>query len=188
MIIGIILLIILCVPIGIAYYYDFKNNPNEFKIEFSQIKKWLYTTINIVIIHFSINAISPLYSNRGLDFNDERQKNGIPLLNKNWKKDKHSSSQYRDAWADFSLNNGHFRKETKYGIFYPKSELDYYTSILSDTIIVWSIYDYNKKTTQDFTKKPKENQISITKKGNIKIEPNFVTVEISKSEFEKHIK
>ncbi len=39
MIIGITLLLFMCVPIGIAYYRDYKNNPNEFKIEYKRVKK-----------------------------------------------------------------------------------------------------------------------------------------------------
>lgn len=188
MIIGITLLLFMCVPIGIAYYRDYKNNPNEFKIEFTRVKKWLFRTITLAIIYFSANAISPLFINRGLNFNDNRQKNKISLLDKNWKKDKQSSSQYLDVWADYAIKKGHFKKETKYGIFNPKSELDYYKSILSNEIIVWSVYDYDKKTLKHYKQKPNENLTSITEKGNLKQQPIFVTEEINKSEFEKHIK
>lgn len=188
MIIVILLLLFLCIPIGIAYYRDYKDNPNEFRIEYKRVKKGLIKISIIVLIYYSVNAISPLFINRGINLNNERQKNEIPLLDKNWKKDKQSSSQYIDVWANYAITKGHFRKDTKYGIFNSKSELDYYKSILDNKTIVWSEFDYNKKTIKYYKEVPNENLTSITEKGNIKHEPHFVTIEINQSEFEKHIK
>ena len=191
MIIGIAISLLIFLPILFGYYQDYKNNPNEFKIEFRSFKKGLIRIAFFFILYFGINKIYdlifPLNKKNGIEFNDQRIKIGLPKLEENWQIDKKESNQHKIIWWKPKPTTGHFKKVIEYGILYPETETDYYQSKNSQTVL-WSIYNYQNKTFEYYIEKPNESIISVTKKGNLKYEKPIVEIKITKTEFENNIK
>jgi hypothetical protein len=190
MIIVIAISLLIFLPILFGYYQDYKNNPNEFKIEFRTFKKGLTKILLFFIIYFGINKIYdlifPLNKKNGIEFNDQRIKIGLPTLDDNWQIDKNESNQHNIIWWKAKRTIGHFKKVIKYRILNPETETDYYQSKNRETFL-WSIYNFENKTFEYYIEKPNEKIISVTKKGNLKYEKPTVEIKITKTEFENNL-
>ena len=58
-----ILGLLILFPILIGYYRDYKDNPDEFKIEMETLKKAGIKILILVVIYFGVNKISELFMN-----------------------------------------------------------------------------------------------------------------------------
>ena len=190
MIIVIVISLLIFSPILFGYYHDYKNNPNEFKIEFKTLKKGITKILLFLIMYFGINKvydlIFPLNKKSGIEFNDQRIKIGLPTLDNNWQIDEDESNQNNIIWWKVKPTIGHFKKVIEYGILNPETETDYYQSKYQETFL-WSVYNFNNKTFEYYIEKPNEKTISVTKKGNLKYEKPTEEIKITKTEFENYI-
>lgn len=191
MIYGILIILIIIVPIGIAYYYDYKKDPKEFTFSIKSLGKGLLKSLYYVLILIGIGATYklaiPFNKNHGIEFNKERLKLGIPLITENLEKIPEWSEQYKTVWYDANSKSGHFKKVIEYGILSIKSETDYYENEKHKFIYVWSKYNFNKNATEYFIEKPNDNLVAVTESGGLKIVKPTITKKIDKSEFEKYV-
>ena len=152
------------------------------------MNKRIIIIIGVIIgLYLVYNYAIPLNKNHGTEFNSEREKLGIPTLENNWTMDKTESDQFATYWWKPEPRNGHFKKIIKYGIFQPKSETDYYQNEKLKGTFAWSKYDFKNNTFEYFLEKPNDKTVSITDKGNLKLENQTKILKINKTEFEKYI-
>ena len=179
---------LLLLPILIGYYFDYKNDPNEFKLSLKSLSS---NALLFLIIYFSLVNIYehtiPLNKNNGIEFNSIREKLGIPKIGGNWKLDKAESNQFKSYWWKAEPRSGHFKKVIEYGILNAKTETDYYQNGKQVGTFAWSVFNFENNKFDYFIEKPNDNIISVTEKGNFKIEKPTILVRVSKTEFEKYI-
>ena len=183
---------LILLPIFIGYYFDYKNDPKEFKLSLKSIfNKRLLKALLFLIIYFSLVKIYeytiPLNKNNGIEFNSTREKLGIPKIGENWKLDKTESSQYKNYWWKAEPRNGHFKKVIEYGILNAKTETDYYQNKKQIGTFAWSVFNFENSKFEYFIEKPNDKIISVTEKGNLKYEKPTIEMRISKTEFDKYI-
>tara|TARA_R110000744_G_scaffold164101_3_gene281190 strand:- start:737 stop:1294 length:558 start_codon:yes stop_codon:yes gene_type:complete len=183
--------LLIIAPIIIAYYYDYKSDPKEFSFSVKTLGKGLGKGIIYMAIYFGINKayelLVPLNTNHGMEFNSEREQLGIPTLKSDWKVNDSESEQFTTYWWKPEPRNGHFKKIIEYGILDSKTETDYYHTENKKGTFAWSKYDFNKKEFQYFMELPNEKLVSVTDKGQLKVEKPTVVKNVSKSEFENYI-
>lgn len=191
MIYGILIIILIIVPIGIAYYYDYKKDPEEFTFSVKTLGNGIFKGLVYVGFLIGLNAIYelviPLNKNHGIEFNSEREKLGIPKIGDNWENRKYSSDQFTTKWWKTESTDGHFKKIIEYGILNAESETDYYKDDNRKGTFAWSKYDFGTKTFEYFIEKPNDETVSVTESGNLKFANPTITEKIDKSEFEKYI-
>ena len=180
---------LILLPIFIGYYFDYKNDPKEFKLSLKSIlNKRLFKALLFLIIYFSFVKIYentiPLNKNKGIEFNSTREKLGIPLIGKNWEI---NDSRYRTIWSNVDSTDRHFRKTIEYGILNAKTETDFYQNKKQVGTFAWSVFSFENDTFEYFIEKPNEEIFSVTEKGNLKYEKPTIEKRISKVEFEKYI-
>ena len=180
---------LILLPIFIGYYFDYKNDPKEFKLSLKSIlNKRLFKALLFLIIYFSFVKIYentiPLNKNKGIEFNSTREKLGIPLIGKKWKI---NDSRYRTIWSNVDSTDRHFRKTIEYGILNAKTETDFYQNKKQVGTFAWSVFSFENDTFEYFIEKPNEEIFSVTEKGNLKYEKPTIEKRISKVEFEKYI-
>lgn len=179
---------IIFVLIGIGIL-ALKRNENSSIKEIA--KKYAKDITALIIIFFLIYFYKyhiPFNKNHGKEFNSEREKLGIPRIGENWENRKYESDQFSTYWWKPEPRNGHFKKVTEYGILSAKTETDYYQNENLKGTFAWSKYDFQSKTFEYFLEKPNEEIISVTDKGNLKLEKPTKILNIDKTEFEKYIK
>lgn len=191
MIYGILIIILIIVPIGIAYYYDYKKDPKEFTFSIKTLGKGIFKGLVYVGFLIGLNAIYelviPFNKNYGIEFNSEREKLGIPKIGNTWENRKYDSDQYNVSWWNDDKSERHFKKIIKYGILNAKSENDYYKNENKKGIYVWSEYDFTNHRFEYFIEKPNDKVASVTENGKLKLEKPRIEQKINKSEFEKFI-
>ena len=182
---------VILVPLFIAFFRDFKDNPKDFKSVIKSETKGIAKLLAVALFFFGINKIYelliPINKNQGTEFNDERVKIGLPKLEKNWETYDYESEQFKTIWWKPKPRNGHFKKVIEYGILGLKSETDYYKNENLKETFVWSTYNFDNGKFEYFLEKPNEKMVSVTEKGNIKMEDPTVVYKIKKEEFEKYI-
>lgn len=176
----------------IGYYFDYKNNPKEFKISLKSLwNKRSSKGLLFLIIYFSLVKIYdygiPLNKNNGIEFNSTREKLGIPIIGENWNINKSESNKFETYWWKSEPRNGHFKKIIEYGILNAKTETDFYQNKKQEGTYAWSVYNYEKNTFEYYIEKPNEKIVSVTEKGNLKYEKPKIETKINKTEFEKYI-
>ena len=178
-------------PIGIAYYYDYKKDPKEFTFSIRTLGKGIFKGLVYVGFFIGLKGIYeyviPLNTNHGIEFNSEREKLGIPIIGDNWENRKYQSDQFATYWWKPEPTNGHFKKVIEYGILNAEYETDYYKNENIKETFVWSKYDFGNKTAEYFIEKPNDKAVSVTESGKLKMEKPTMTQKIDKSEFEKFI-
>lgn len=167
---------LLIVPLVIFYAYrkDYKQNPTDFKKSIRAVVGGLLGVLLFLGLKEVSKHIIPLKQNYGIEFNSKRKNYGIPVIKKDWEKDKYESEQFATFWWKPEPRNGHFKKVIEFGLINAKSETDYYQNKKIKGTFAWSKFDYNKKSFQYFLEKPNGRLKTIIKK-------------INKSEFEKYI-
>jgi hypothetical protein len=187
----IILGILILGPISYGYYLDFKSDPKEFKFGLKKLKPVLIKVLILIFLYFGVNKASefffPVNKNHGIEFNNEREKLGIPEIGENWKIDEHYSDQFKIEWWKPKPRHGHFKKVIEYGIINVKKETDYYQNPKDKLSYGWSVYNYDDKTFNYYLELTNDKRISITDKGNLKLEKPTKTLNVTKSEFENYI-
>jgi hypothetical protein len=182
---------VIIVPILIAYFRDFKDNPKEFESSLKSVTKGIAKLLAMALLFFGINKIYelliPINKNQGIEFNAERVKIGLPILEKNWEKYDYESEQFKTIWCEPQPSKGHFKKIIEYGILGLKSETDYYKNENLKETFAWSTYNFDNGKFEYFLEKPNEIMVSVTEKGNLKMEDPTVVYKINKEEFEKYI-
>jgi hypothetical protein len=183
---------LILLPIIIGYYFDYKNDPTEFKLSLSSLwKKRSSKALLFLIIYFSLNTIYeyaiPLNKNNGIEFNSTRQELGIPIIGENWNINKSESNQFETYWWKSEPRNGHFKKIIEYGILNVKTETDFYQNKKQEGTYAWSIYNFEKNNFEYYLEKPNEKIVSVTEKGNLKYEKQTIEKKINKTEFDKYI-
>lgn len=176
-------------PILIGYYFDYKNDPKEFKLSLKSLwYKRSSKALLFLIIYFSFVKIYehtiPLNKNKGIEFNSTREKIGIPLIGKNWEI---NDSRYRTIWSNVDSTDRHFRKTIEYGILNAKTETDYYQNKKREGTFAWSVYNYGNNSFEYYLEKPNEKLVSVNEKGNLKYENPTIEKKVNKTEFEKYI-
>ncbi len=178
-------------PIGIAYYYDYKKDPKEFTFSIKTLGKGIFKGLVYVGFLIGLNAIYelviPINKNHGIEFNSEREKLGIPKIGDDWETKKYWSDQFTTKWFKNESTDGHFKKTIEYGILNVESESDYYRNDNRKGTFVWSKYDFKNKTSEYYIEKPNDEIVSVTESGKLKMEKPTIIQKIEKSEFEKFI-
>jgi len=152
------------------------------------MNKKTYIIFGIIIgFYLVFNYAVPFNKNYGIEYNTEREKLGLPKLEKNWKVDEYGTEQFSTEWWKPEPRNGHFKKIIEVGIFNPKTETDYYQNAKRKGTFSWSKYDFRNNEFEYFLEKPNEKTVSVTKNGNLKLEKPTETLKINKTEFEKYI-
>lgn len=191
MIYGILIIILIIVPIGIAYYYDYKKDPKEFTFSIKTFGKGIFKGLVYVGFLVGLNVIYesviPFNKNHGIEFNSEREKLRIPKIGNTWENRKYDSDQYTVSWWNNDKSDRHFKKIIKYGILNAKSESDYYKNENKKGIYVWSQYNFTNDSVEYFIEKPNNKVASVTENGQLKFEKSRIEQKINKSEFEKFI-
>lgn len=183
---------LILLPIFIGYYFDYKNDPKEFKLSLKSIfNKRLLKALLFLIMYFSLVKIYehtiPLKKNNAIEFNSTREKLGIPKIGENWKLDKAESEQFKSYWWKAEPRNGHFKKAIEYGILNAKTETDYFQNKKQVGTFAWSVFNFENNKFEYFIEKPNDKIISVTEKGNLKYEKPTILIRVSKTEFEKYI-
>ena len=184
--------VLILLPIIIGYYFDYKNDPKEFKLSLKSIlNKRSLQALLFLVVYFSLVKIYehtiPLNKNNGIEFNSTREKLGIPKIGENWEFDKSESSQFKKYWWKAEPRNGHFKKVIEYGILNAKTETDFYQNKKQVGTFAWSVFNFENNKFEYFIEKPNDKIISVTKKGNLKHEKPTIIIRVSKTEFEKYI-
>ena len=180
---------LILLPILIGYYFDYKNDPKEFKLSLKSLwNKRSSKALLFLIIYFSFVKIYehtiPLNKNKGIEFNSTREKIGIPLIGKNWEI---NDSRYRTIWSNVDSTDRHFRKTIEYGILNAKTETDYYQNKKREGTFAWLVYNYGNNSFEYYLEKPNEKLVSVNEKGNLKYENPTIEKKVNKTEFEKYI-
>ena len=180
---------LILLPILIGYYFDYKNDPKEFKLSLKSLwNKRSSKALLFLIIYFSFVKIYehtiPLNKNKGIEFNSTREKIGLPLIGKNWKI---KESRFNTLWWNVDSTDVHFKKIIEYGILNAKTETDFYQNKKQVGTFAWSVFNFENNTFEYFIEKPNEDIFSVTEKGNLKYEKPTIEKGISKVEFEKYI-
>lgn len=178
-------LMFILIGIGILWW---KKNESLSKKEVFKNFSWKIASYVLVfgVIYSYLNYI-PLNKNHGVEFNNEREKIGIPKIGKNWQNKKHQSDKFTTYWHNVESENGHFEKIIEYGILNIESETDYYKNLNRKESIAWSKYNFKNKTFEYFIKKLKNKNVSIRDSKKQKPEKFSIIEKINKSEFEKYI-
>ena len=173
------------IGIGILWW---KKNENLSLKEIFRNFLWRIVSYLIFIgaIYGYINYI-PLNKNHGIEFNNEREKLGIPKIGKNWEHKKHQSDQFITYWHNVASKNGHFEKLIEYGILDAISETDFYKNVNKEETIAWCTYNFRNNTFEYFIKKLNHENVSTTESGKQKLKQLAVIQKIDRSEFEKYI-
>ena len=186
-----ILGLLIIAPILIAYYYDYKADPNQFSFSVKTLGKDLLKGLIYVAAYIVINKayelIVPINKNHGMEFNTERERLGIPTLNSNWEISKYDSEQFKTSWWKPEPLNGHFKKIIEYGILDSKTETDYYHNSKLKGTFAWSKYDFDKKSFEYFIESPNEKTVSFSQNGQIRVGKPTVVKNVNKVEFENYI-
>ncbi len=186
-----ILGLLLIVPILIAYYYDYKADTKEFSFSVKKLGKGLLKGLIYVAAYLGINKayewVVPFNKNHGMEFNAERERQGIPTLNSNWEIRDYESEQFTTYWWKPEPLNGHFKKIIEYGILDAETETDYYHNEKLKGTFAWSIYNFDKKSFEYFIESPNEKTVSFSEDGQIRVEKPTVVKKVSKAEFEDYI-
>lgn len=190
MIYGILIGLLIIVPIGIAYYYDYKQDPKEFNFSLKTLGNGIYKGLIYTAIYIGLNtlyeSVIPLNKNHGTNFNQKRIEFGIPSLEKKWVE--LENEQFETTfWNPKMLENGHFKKVIEYGFFDIKSETDYYRNLKIKGTFAWSKYNYGNNTFEYFIEKPNDKSVSVTESGKLKMEKPTKVLNINKTEFENYI-
>ena len=183
---------LIIIPIIIGFYFDYKNDPKEFKLLYKSFwKKRSFKPLLFLIIYFILVKIYefgiPLNKNNGIEFNSTREKLGIPIIGENWNINKSESNQFETYWWKSEPKNGHFKKIIEYGIFNVKTETDFYQNKKQKGTYAWSIYNFENNNFEYYIEKPNERLVSVTEKGNLKNEKPTIEKKINKTEFDKYI-
>jgi hypothetical protein len=183
---------LIIIPIIIGFYFDYKNDPKEFKLLYKSFwKNRSFKPLLFLIIYFSLVKIYefgiPLNKNNGIEFNSTREKLGIPIIGENWNINKSESNQFETYWWKSEPRNGHFKKIIEYGILNVKTETDFYQNKKQEGTYAWSIYNFENNNFEYYIEKPNERLVSVTEKRNLKNEKPTIEKKINKTEFDKYI-
>lgn len=145
----------LLIVLLITSFINYKKNgvPRE-KFSISRLKRnEFFRTVLVVFLFFGMQEaydyLIPFNQNHGVEFNQERQKLGLPILPEDWEDISISHKQFIKDWWYKSKNekSRHLRKTIVYGYFNPKYEHD--TFIKRDSAEVTygaSRYSFETKT------------------------------------------
>ncbi|WP_204346589.1 hypothetical protein [Psychroserpens algicola] len=183
---GLLMIFLISAPIYIFRYWKKENNLSALDI-IKIIWRKFHLFFIVILWMFISDLIIPLNKNHGIDFNSERQKLGIPIIEKDWVLSTSESSQFETYWWKPEPRIGHFKKVIKYGILNIKSETDYYMNKTNTGIYLCSIYDFGNKNFEYFIEKPNDKLISKTESGRLKFEKPTRIEKIDLSEFEQFI-
>jgi hypothetical protein len=145
----------------------------------------------ILIIYFGIKnvyeVLSPFNKNKGIEFNIEREKIGLPKLDKTWILEEPFDEQFTTTyWKQLNPRKGHFKKIIEYGIFGAQYETDYYKNLKLTGTFAWSRYDFEKSKFEYFLEKPNKDDVLFNAKGNRRYPKPTVVVKINKEAFDKY--
>lgn len=146
-----IILLLPIVFIGIGYYFDYRQNKNDFVKTLKNIGIGFFSiAIATVLISLVFNTIVDLFpwnNNYGKNYNKVRESEGIPLIEKTWGLTKFSGSKFEQWWMDSvnTDNNIHTTKIIEFDMLGPTNELDYFSSEIVNYRLE-SNYSYNNKS------------------------------------------
>jgi hypothetical protein len=114
--------------IAFGYVLDYKNDKEGFK-KAHQVAKWIGLVLLIIMVFDLISKnIFPLKSNYGLEHNSFRLKEGIPIIEGDWREEPSWGNQYR-TWYVSPKNdslNCHTKKKIEFNIWGAVCETDYF--------------------------------------------------------------
>lgn len=173
--------------IGIGVFWWKKNENLSTKEIF---KNYLWKIVSYIFfigaIYGYMNYI-PFNKNHGVEFNNEREKLGIPKIGENWKNKKHQSDQFTTYWYNVASKNGHIEKFIEYDILDITTETDYYKNANREETLAWCTYNFRNNTFEYFIKKLNHKTITTTEPEKQKTEKSVVIQKIDKSEFDIYI-
>lgn len=150
-------------------------------------KKIYLIVIGLILgLYLTYNYLIPFNKNHGTEFNSEREKFGLPKLDKDWLISDYESDQFITYWWKPEPRIGHFKKVIEYGILGVKYETDYYHNPKLKGTFAWSIYDYNKKMFFYVIEQPNKKMVEVTKKGELKHLKPTKKIKVTKVEFDNY--
>lgn len=161
--------------IGIGILWWEKNENLSKKEIIKNFLRKVTSYLLFAIIFYGYKNYLPFNKNHGIEFNNQREKLGVPKIEENWK---HQSNQFTTYWRGNKSKDGHIEKIIEYGIFDVKSEIDYYKNSNDEKTIAWSKYNFSNGNFEYFVE-----EINNSSKENRK-KPLFR--KIKKNEFEKY--
>lgn len=184
--------LLIFVPIGIAYYYDYKSNPKEFHFSRKKVTSKILQFTTIMLVVFLLSNLweyaVPFHQKHVVEFNAERKSKNIPPLDKDWNLEKHTSSQFTKVYINPKIKEKHFKKVIQYNYSDIISETDYYKNGLNSGNFVWSTYDFENNTFKYFSEKPAEQIVSVNESGRFYYNDPTKTMQISEPHFKCFIK
>jgi hypothetical protein len=171
----IITFLIITVPLGFAYYLDYKKDKKYF-IEslksFSGLLKYLLILAVTIIIY---KILIPINIENDVELNEIRIKNGLELIDKkNFKK--LVDEQYKTEWWSKKYNSVYFKKVIEYNLLGPKCETDFFRLPNIEGGYLFKTYSFSNNKMEYFIEKP-EGKFSKVR-----------TRQVEKDEFIKNLK
>ena len=135
-------------PIGYAFYEDYREGPAEFwdlhRDRIKKFGKWVILIILIQVISVVEKRYLPLDSNHGLEYNSTRSEIGLPLIGEDWHINKAHSNQYHIEYRNGNKKSDHIKKILKYKPWGLISETDYYLDRNTKSYF-WKTYEVSSQ-------------------------------------------
>lgn len=187
----VIILILPILFIGVGYYFDYKHNRPDFLKTLKSVALGIATVaVGYFALSFTGEWIANLFpwdQNYGKNYNEARQKAGVPLIEESWKLAAHNGNNFEQWWMD-SLNtdnNYHTIKIIKFDLLGPTSELDYFSSDQSNFRLKVA-YNYNNRIIR-FSKITHAEAAKINQVGYTQALSDETEIPITRNDFNKII-
>ncbi|MBP5984335.1 MAG: hypothetical protein KA734_11450 [Fluviicola sp.] len=155
---------IIIVPVGFAYYLDYKKDKKYFVESLKNLSGILKYVVILIAAILLYKILIPINIENDTELNNIRLKNGLVVLDKkNFKKV--VDEQYKTEWWSKKYNSIYFKKVIEYDLFGPKSETDFFRIPNIDGGYLFKTYSFSNNKMDYFIEKPEGtfSQIRIRK-------------------------
>ena len=122
---AIITFLIITIPLGYAYYLDYKKNKKYFLESLKNFSGLLKYGLVVAMTIILYKLLIPLNIENDDELNEIRIKSGLELLDQK-KFKKLVDEQYKTEWWSKNNNSTYFKKVIEYNLLGPKTETDYF--------------------------------------------------------------
>ncbi|MBI1835656.1 MAG: hypothetical protein HYR91_00170 [Flavobacteriia bacterium] len=145
--------LIITIPIGFAYYLDYKKNKKYFIESLKNLSGLLKYMLISILTFVTYKFLIPINIENDTEFNTIRLKNGLEIINnKNFKKI--VNDQYTTEWWRKGDDNIYFKKVIDYNLLGPETETDYYKLSNIDHGYLFKTYSFLNNNLNYFIEKP----------------------------------
>lgn len=145
--------LIITIPLGFAYYLDYKKDKKYFIESIKNLRGLLKYGLILIVTIISYKILFPINIENDTELNKIRLKNGLELLDKkNFKK--LVDEQYKTEWWSKKYNSVYFKKVIEYNLLGPKSETDFFRLTNIEGGYLFKTYSYSNNKIDYFIEKP----------------------------------